>query len=422
MEIISKIEDNFKNTWLRVILSPGDFFAQMPVKGGYADPIKFAAINYLIAGIISMIIQFAFQYIMGGFIMGGFPYVVISLMSGFVSFIAILIIGFLGIFVGGGLIHLFFRALGGKDTYEGTVRLIAYASAVMVFAGIPVVNIFACLYLLYLVIIGGTKIHSIRLERSVAAVVVSAVIFAALVVVLFAAIFLWLYSTSGDSTVMSTYNYRIAVNTDTKLENLTFYLPLPIFMNESKIGDEAIIQNRGSSQQWELSKIETEHGTMLKLTANELETVLHQQFEVEPGKTGDVPTGNVFSFVRGSIDVEVSMDADHVIDTRNAANSEPVLSPKYNVTLSEYQTAAPRPSSRIPPKAWSYDSFIYADYTSSPEANVEVSVGTGGRNEWWVGGWTSNEYRDGIYTTFIGERHGWISVTGELVEGEGRYD
>jgi len=39
--------NDLKNTWLKVIKKPGDFFEQMPTMGGYADPIKFAAICYL---------------------------------------------------------------------------------------------------------------------------------------------------------------------------------------------------------------------------------------------------------------------------------------------------------------------------------------------------------------------------------------
>ncbi len=414
---MNEMIDDFKNTWLKVIRSPGDFFAQMPTEGGYADPVKFAAINYLIAGISWMIIQFTFQYMIGNMNIA-----ITSLPMVFVSFIGALIIGFIGLFIGGGILHIFFSILGGTGTYEGTVRLIAYASAAMALSGIPFVVILAGFYMIFMAVIGGTKVHKVSPARSVVAVVIPIVIFAVLV----AAIALFLYSSGGmygDSSVMSRYNFRIALNTNSKLENLTFYLPLPVFNNESIIGDEAIIQNTGNSEGWDLSMIETEHGTMLKLTAIELEPELHQLIELEPSSPGqkeDIPTGEVHSFSRGSIEVYVSMDADHVIDSRNATVNEPLLSPKYNMILSDYN--APYPPSGIPPKTWSYDSFISADYTTSPDANVEICVSMEGHNEWWVGGWTHNVYRDSLCTTFKGERHGWISVTGELVEGKGDYD
>ncbi|MDF1557331.1 MAG: hypothetical protein P1P80_04010 [ANME-2 cluster archaeon] len=301
----------------------------------------------------------------------------------------------------------------------------AYASAAMALSGIPFVVILAGLYMIYMAVIGGTKVHKVSPASSVIAVVIPTIIVAILVAVLVAAIALFLYSSGGmygDSSVMSAYDFRIALNTDSKLENLTFYLPLPVYMNESKIGDEAIIQNTEYSQGWDLSMIETEHGTMLKLTAIELEPELHQLSELKPsgfGQSEDIPTGEVHSFTRGSIEVYVSMEADHVIDTKNATLNEPILFPKYNMILSDYN--APYPSSGIPPKTWMYDSFIYADYTASSDANVEICVSMEGHNERWRGGWTYNAYRDRLCTTFTGERHGWISVTGELVEGEGRY-
>ncbi|MDF1557332.1 MAG: YIP1 family protein [ANME-2 cluster archaeon] len=113
---MNEMIDDFKDTWLKVMRSPDDFFAQMPTKGGYADPVRFAAINYLIAGISLMIIQFAFQYMSGGMNIA-----LISLAMGFVSFIGILIIGFIGLFIGGGMLHIFFRVLGGTGTYEGMI-------------------------------------------------------------------------------------------------------------------------------------------------------------------------------------------------------------------------------------------------------------------------------------------------------------
>jgi len=158
---MNEMIDDFKNTWLKVIRSPGDFFAQMPTEGGYADPVKFAAINYLIAGIIFMSIQFAFQYTIGGI-----NFAIISLPMGFVSFIGILIIGFIGLFIGGGILHIFFSILGGTGTYEGTVRLIAYASAAMALSGIPFVNILAVFYMIFMAVIGGTKVHKVSPARS----------------------------------------------------------------------------------------------------------------------------------------------------------------------------------------------------------------------------------------------------------------
>lgn len=184
-------------------------------------------------------------------------------------------------------IHIFFKILGGKGTYEGTVRLLAYTSAIMVLSWIPFLFILPDIYMIYMAVIGGTKVHKISTTRSVIAVVTPLII----VIMLIAAIGLILFSIGGislDPSVMSKYNFKIDVSTDSKLENLIFYLPLPVFKNESKLGDETIIQ--GNPEGWNLSVIETEHGKMLKITTIKIEPELHQEIGLSPpgfGQTDD---------------------------------------------------------------------------------------------------------------------------------------
>lgn len=421
---MSEMIDDFKNTWLKVIKTPGEFFMQMPAKGGYADPVKFAVVCYLIAGIFMAIIPLAAY-----FLFAGIGITEITLIIGFSSILFIPVIGVIGLFIGALILHIFFKILGGKGTYDGTFRILAYASATAVFIWIPFVGILAGLYMIYVVVIGGTKVHKISTLKSVVAVVMPVVIGIVIIVGLIFVISFFsissgeIYSSGemyGDSSVMSAYDFRIAINTDSKLENMTFYTPLPLFNNESKLGEQAIIQTMESSEGWNLSMIETEHGTMLKFTAIELVPELNQLVELDP--SDDSPTGEGHSFTRGTIKVSVSMAPDNIIDTRNATDNEPILFPKYNMILSDY----PHPSSGIPPKTQRYESFIYADYIASPDANIEICVTlegwNEGRKEWWKGGSAHNVYRDRICTTVTGENHGWIPVTGEIVEGEGRYN
>jgi hypothetical protein len=411
---MSEMIDDFKNTWLKVIKTPADFFMQMPTSGVYADPVKFAVVCYLIAGIFMAIIPLAAY-----FLFAGIGITEITLIIGFSSILFIPVIGVIGLFIGALILHIFFKILGGKGTYDDTFRILAYASATAVFSWIPFVGILAGLYMIYVVVIGGTKVHKISTLKSVVAVVMPVVIGIVIIVGLIFVISFFSISSGemyGDSSVTSAYDFRISINTDSKLENLTFYTPLPLFNNESKLGEQGIIQSMESSEDWNLSMIETEHGTMLKFTAIELVPELNQIIELDP--SDDSPTGEGHSFTRGTIKVSVSMAPDNIIDTRNATDNEPILFPKYNMILSDY----PHPSSGIPPKTQRYESFIYADYIASPDANVEICVTLDGMNEWWKGGWISNSYGDSICTTVTGEKHGWIPVTGEIIEGEGRYD
>jgi hypothetical protein len=216
------------------------------------------------------------------------------------------VIGVIGIFIAGFILHIFFKILGGKGTYEGTVRLLAYTSAIMVLSWIPFLFILPDLYMIYMAVIGGTKVHKISTTRSVIAVVTPLII----VTVLIIAIAFVIFSIGGislDPSVMSKYNYKIEVSTDSKLENLIFYLPLPVFKDGSKLGDGAIIQNTGNFEGWDLIMIETEHGKMLKITTVKIEPEFHQEIGLSPpgfGQTDDTMQGDVHSFMRGNINLK----------------------------------------------------------------------------------------------------------------------
>jgi len=239
---------------------------------------------------------------------------------------------------------------------------------------------------------------------------------AAGVLIVYSGLFLLMagYGSSYDSTIRSHYDFRIALTTNSKLENPTFIVPIPVG-NENLIN--MAINNSVNdfftpgqkSEGWNISIIETEYGKMLKISAKEFVPQVHTNVELNP--ENDIPTGNNISFTSGSKEVSVSMVSDHIIDTINATENEPILSQKFNLATS------------LPPaytqKKLTYDSMIYADYTSSPDAAVEVFVELDGWNEWWQGGAAHNKYYERLGTTFKGEKHGWFSVTGELAEGEG---
>lgn len=220
------------------------------------------------------------------------------------------------------------------------------------------------------------------------------------------------FNSYDESTLRSNYNFRIALTTNSKLENPTFIVPIPIG-NEALV-NMAINESTQKSDGWNISMIETEYGKMFKISAREFVPQVHKNIELDPDT--NMPTGNDRSFTMGSKDVDVSVAADHIIDTLNATENEPLLSQKFNLTISHYGEEPPAYNSQ---KTLSYDSIIYADYTSSPDAVVEVFVDLNGVNEWWQGGSGFNRYHDRLGTTFKGEKHGWVSVTGELAEGEG---
>jgi len=164
---MSEFIDEFIGTWKKVITTPSDFFKEMPTSGGYGEPLKFAVVNYIIAGI---------------------GWTLISLGSAFFMILVMPIAGIIGLFISGAILYICFKIVGGSGSYEGTVRMLSYVSAVNAVAWIPIIGWIVALYALYLKIVGGTFVHDITTMRSVIAIFIPLIVIGIIVLVLFATI------------------------------------------------------------------------------------------------------------------------------------------------------------------------------------------------------------------------------------------
>jgi len=167
MGFLSVIMMDYIKTWKEVILKPDKFFMKMPITGGYADPLSFAATSYIIALILSVLVSFSMLTMdNSGFSFSEFGYISIIVGAGlllvFVSFLILSLIA-----------SLLYRALGGMGSYEGTVRFASYASAALVFLSVPYIVSFAVIYEMYLLIVGGMIVHNVSMRKSVIAVLLS---------------------------------------------------------------------------------------------------------------------------------------------------------------------------------------------------------------------------------------------------------
>ena len=239
---------------------------------------------------------------------------------------------------------------------------------------------------------------------------------------------LWVYHAHKlyEESYTSEYHYEITLETDSTLYNVTFYLPLPVFEQESKIGYEIVGGNASKPDDWDCHIIETEHGKMLKISADKIAPEFHSlPVPIEPGEEPkEPPQGKVSDTFSEETPVlmpeelSVGVHAEHDINTKNPVGNEPLLSPKYNLTRSTCEFPYPAGGT---PDCYEYESRIYAHYTTSLNAKLSLYIELEGRNSWWVYGWSGNEYRDNVHIALLGESHGWNAAVGQLVEGEGRY-
>lgn len=168
---------DYIETWKEVMQSPSDFYREMPKTGGYADPLTFAAISFIIYALLTALLTVLFGHAMymGG-MYGGMYDGMYGGARGF-GFFAILmtviftpIAGIISLFIEAAILYIIYKILGGTGSYEGTVRFICYATAVLVLSWIPFLGWIIGIYGIYLYIVGGMYVHDVSMTRSVIAV------------------------------------------------------------------------------------------------------------------------------------------------------------------------------------------------------------------------------------------------------------
>lgn len=199
--------NNFVKTWKSVIIEPNIFFKDMPSSGGFGDPLVFAFINSIIYAIITSIGRIVqTRSLSESGLMPDFM-VAISYVTSLISLIITPIFAIIGLFIGAAIYFLCFKIVGGSGSYEGTFRILAYASVVTVISGalavilifiIPfppmnqmigitniaeskeymqyavfsvVVILLVTIYSIYLMSSGGKYVHDISMSKSIIATI-----------------------------------------------------------------------------------------------------------------------------------------------------------------------------------------------------------------------------------------------------------
>ncbi|MGA2934947.1 MAG: hypothetical protein ABSD81_07315 [Methanomicrobiales archaeon] len=201
------------------------------------------------------------------------------------------------------------------------------------------------------------------------------------------------------ATLSSTYEYRVSITSDTTLENVTFYIPVPAKGPEAS----AVLQGIGAGdlqglpQGWNISLIGTEKFTMLAVTAREI---------------ASSPVGRPYL-------LSVNARVDGPIDTRNAGTGGLVLVPAAKRTPAVCGNMDSQASPEM--RCELYQGSTYADFTAPGNVHLTIFTFLTGRNTWDVFGPSSNEYQDGLQVSFSGGTRGWQTGDGILVTGIGDY-
>jgi hypothetical protein len=150
-------------TAINVVTKPAEFFQGMSKTGGFLDPLVFAVIMGLIAGIIQAILGFIGLGTAGGY--GG------GMMSGFGVIILMPIAAAIGSFIGAAILFVIWKLMGSEENYETAYRCGAYLMVVAPIAAVIGIVPYAgglakiAIYMFYLVT-ASIHVHNIPSQKA----------------------------------------------------------------------------------------------------------------------------------------------------------------------------------------------------------------------------------------------------------------
>ena len=197
----------FKAWWDTVFQSlrwPNEFYARMPVRGGYWEPLLYAVVTTLLGVLVSLLWQVPLQMLplaAGHGLMGklgaGFGMAAIMLIACLLLLFMPFFIA-LGQFIGAVIGHIFVVVMGGRGGFQATFRVLCFANSSQVFQVVPgfggiIATVFWCI----LVYHGYRHAHRMNQTQAIVAMLLPLALFMALVAAAVIAGIVWFLSSSG---------------------------------------------------------------------------------------------------------------------------------------------------------------------------------------------------------------------------------
>ena len=148
-----------RNTAIKVLTSPSEFFREMPKTGGFVEPLIFMVVMGIIGGLIQSIFSIIGLRGASGMAMGVASIILLPI-----------IIGIFG-FVGAAILFGIWKLMGSQESYETAYRCVAYISALTpitaVLGLIPFIGGAVGIALTtYFVVISSMEVHKIPSQKA----------------------------------------------------------------------------------------------------------------------------------------------------------------------------------------------------------------------------------------------------------------
>ena len=261
--------------------------------------------------------------------------------------------------------------------------------------------------------------------------------------IMFSVFMIVFFDSLASESAQSIYDYELSLSTSEPIENVVLLIPVPSYYNADSGQNETIINldcvtfDNFDKIDTLSTKIEQVHGIpMLNISAGRINPLYQNRIEpiaIMPGQNiSELPQPTHLYSDRYSEETPVLVamkihlydsDVGHTIDTRMPFGTEPLFMP-YRI-LENFTC----------PEGGMYGGYYVRDkasaslfevpfilsYTCDDDNVFTISTELRGMNEWWVGGWRGNSYRERISHEFTGKTDGVYWVKGVLVMGEGVY-
>jgi hypothetical protein len=226
----------------------------------------------------------------------------------------------------------------------------------------------------------------------------------------------------------SNHYYSLGVDLDGNVSDVTIRLPVPQQDGASTYNVTALTGNGTVEGVFDATLVETEHGPMLELTADEVTVEPRYYRFVVEGDQGrrerisaseyDPSNPDHQKIDRRGVGLSADQRVDYPIETRSPLGASPTLYDDDAVTRGLADCELPYQESAA---CFAYDAPIYLSYETDADVTVAGSVYFEGTNEWFAGGWTSNGYVDRVDFNVTGPQDGWVTSEGTMETGRGRY-
>lgn len=165
--------ENLLRTGKEIILRPQSFFQNMPLFGGYTQPLLFSSAIFIIILLYNILLLLG----TGLPFPNGKEVQDVSIRETLYRASVLFILWVSGLFIGATILHGSFKLLKGRAPYQATFKIFSYSSVANLLNLVPLVGQYiSTVYAFVLIMMGGKWVHGLSSPRAIAAPLLPALV------------------------------------------------------------------------------------------------------------------------------------------------------------------------------------------------------------------------------------------------------